>query len=156
MNLLYLSKLFFQKFTIVSAIRYSSFRQQSGVERIVSGISQYRVSNNFNAAKRKNATSIIHHRFILIFTFLFFYFPFSPLFILFSPQSHFPRGIYFSKSKRIETNFRFSLKIRSSQARTVISNTNRKYYVLYSLFFSFSLFFYALYLFVHYQRRCWE
>lgn len=127
MNLLYLSKLFFQKFTIVSAIRYSSFRQQSNVERIVSGISQYRVSNNFNAAKRKNATSIIHHRFTLIFTFLFFYFPFSPLFILFSPQSHFPRGIYFSKSKRIETNFRFSLKIRSSQARTVISNTNRKY-----------------------------
>lgn len=127
MNLLYLSKLFFQKFTTVSAIRYSSFRQQSGVERIVSGISQYRVSNNFNAAKRKNATSIIHHRFILIFTFLFFYFPFSPLFILFSLQSHFPRGIYFSKSKRIETNFRFSLKIRSSQARIVISNTNRKY-----------------------------
>lgn len=127
MNLLYLSKLFFQKFTIVSAIRYSSFRQQSNVERIVSGISQYRVSNNFNAAKRKNATSIIHHRFTLIFIFLFFYFPFSPLFILFSPQSHFPRGIYFSKSKRIETNFRFSLKIRSSQARTVISNTNRKY-----------------------------
>lgn len=118
-----LSKLFFQKFTTVSAIRYSSFKQRSGVERTASAISKYRVSNNFNTAKRKNATSIIHDFSSIhsnIHVHFFFFFPFS-LFLYCFPQSHFPRGIYFSNRDKFSIFTEYT-----SQA--VIS----KHYVLFS------------------------
>lgn len=124
-----LSKLFFQKFTTVSAIRYSSFKQRSGVERTASAISKYRVSNNFNTAKRKNATSIIHdfssiHSNIHVHFFFSFLFP---SFYIVSPNHTFPVEFI----SRIEINFRFSLNIRHKL-------------LLGSITFSFLLFFILL------------